>query len=69
MTDSVRLKDRITQAGLKKSFIAKSLNLTYQGYLNKENGKHDFTATELSIMKKLLVLNDKEFKEIFLSEK
>ena len=67
MTDSVRLKSIIAASGLKKTFIADKLGLSYQGYLKKENGKSDFTAKEISILKDLLKLSNKEVSEIFLS--
>jgi DNA-binding XRE family transcriptional regulator len=67
MTDSVRLKSIIAASGLKKTFIADKLGISYQGYLKKENGKSDFTAKEISILKDLLKLSNKEVSEIFLS--
>lgn len=67
MTDTVRLKSLVESSGLKKTFIAEKLGLSYQGYLKKENGKSDFMATEVSIMKDLLRLSNKEVSEIFLS--
>ena len=67
MTDTVRLKGLVESSGLKKTFIAEKLGLSYQGYLKKENGKSDFMVTEVSIMKDLLRLSNKEVSEIFLS--
>ena len=67
MTDSARLKSIIADSGLKKTFIANKLTLSYQGYLNKENGKRVFSAKEISILKDLLKLSNKEVSEIFLS--
>jgi DNA-binding XRE family transcriptional regulator len=67
MTDSARLKSVIAASGLKKTFIAEKLKLSYQGYLKKENGKSDFMAKEISILKDLLKLSNKEVSEIFLS--
>ena len=67
MTDSTRLKDLVKSSGLKKTFIAEKLGLSYQGYLKKENGDSDFMATEISILKDLLRLSNKEVSEIFLS--
>lgn len=67
MTDSTRLKDLVKSSGLKKKFIAEKLGLSYQGYLKKENGDSDFMATEISILKDLLRLTNKEVSEIFLS--
>lgn len=67
MTDSNRLKDAVEKSGLKKTFIADKLGLSYQGYLKKENGKSEFMAKEISVMKDLLRLSNKEVSEIFLS--
>jgi DNA-binding XRE family transcriptional regulator len=61
-----RLKETIDGSGLKKTFIAEKLGISYQGYLKKENGINDFTATEISILKDLLKLSNKEVSEIFL---
>jgi DNA-binding XRE family transcriptional regulator len=65
MVDSERLKEAIKESGLKKVFIAEKLGITYQGYQKKENGKSDFLANEVSIMKDLLHLTNKEVAEIF----
>lgn len=67
MTDTERLKEIVKESGLKKSFIASKLGITYQGYLKKEDGKSEFLAKEISIMKDLLRLTPKETAEIFLS--
>ena len=67
MTDSSRLKDVVEKSGLKKTFIAEKLGLSYQGYLKKENVKSEFMAKEISVMKDLLRLSNKEVSEIFLS--
>lgn len=67
MTDSARLKSIIADSGLKKTFIAEKLGLSYQGYLKKESGRSDFTAKEISILKERLKLSNKEVSEIFLS--
>ena len=67
MTDSTRLKGLVESSGLKKTFIAEKLGLSYQGYLKKESGKSEFMANEISVMKDLLRLSNKEVSEIFLS--
>ena len=67
MIDSIRLKSVIADSGLKKTFIAEKLDLSYQGYLKKESGKSDFTAKEIVILKDLLKLSNKEVSGIFLS--
>lgn len=67
MTDSNKLKGIIESSGLKKTFIAKELGLSYQGYLKKENGRSEFMANEISILKDLLRLSNKDVSDIFLS--
>jgi len=64
---SEKLVEVVEKSGLKKSFIADKLGITYQGYLNKEKGKSDFTAKEISVMRDLLHMTNKEVMEIFLS--
>ena len=66
MTDVKRLSDAVKQSGLKKVFIAEKLGLSYQGYLNKENGKNDFNQREIAMLKDLLGFTNKEVSEIFL---
>lgn len=66
MTDVNRLVDAIKSSGLKKVFIADKLGLSYQGYLNKENGKSDFTQSEIVLLKDMLGLSNKDVSEIFL---
>lgn len=69
MTDSKKLKGSIDDSGLKKVFIAEKLGLSYQGYLKKENGQSEFTGKEITILRDLLNLTNKEVAEIFLSKK
>lgn len=63
MTDTKELEKMIAESGLKKSYIAKSLGLSRQGFKNKCENKNPFTSTEISILCKLLNitrLSDKE---------
>jgi putative transcriptional regulator len=69
MTDTARLKDIIAKSGLKKTFIADKLGISYQGYCNKENGKSEFLQSEIVTMKSILNLSNKDISEIFLSNK
>lgn len=68
MFDVLRFGEKVKSSGLKKVYIAEKLGLTYQGYLNKESGKHDFTSSEISILKDVLHLTNKEIAEIFLQK-
>ena len=69
MTDTVRLKRIVEQSGLKKTFIADKLGITYQGYNKKESGKSEFLASEIAVMKDLLNLSTKDVNDIFLLTK
>ena len=67
MVDTKRLTDIIRVSGLKKVYIAEKLGVSYQGYLNKESGKSDFTASQIATLKDLLSLSNKDIMDIFLS--
>ena len=67
MTDVNALQSKITDSGLKKTYIAEQLGISYPGYLNKETGKTEFIASEISVMSRLLNLTDRETVKIFLS--
>ena len=63
MTDTKELEKIIKDSGLKKSFLAKALNLSRQGFMDKCRNKYPFTATEINILCRLLKiikLTDKE---------
>lgn len=68
VTDTKLLKQIIDESGLKKTFIAKQLGLSYQGYLRKENGSSEFKSSEIVIMKKLLRLPQSLVSEIFFAK-
>lgn len=57
------LNDKIEASGLKKIYIAKRLNLSLQGLLNKLSGKTDFTREEVTILCDVLNIIDLEEKE------
>lgn len=65
MTDTKLLRIRIDESGYKMHFIAQKLGLTYQGFLNKLNNKHEFKATEIRMLQKLLNLSNEERDRIF----
>ena len=63
MTDTIALKEIIKKSGLKYSFIASELNITYQGLKNKIENVIEFKVSEVDILCKLLgitKLNEKE---------
>ena len=69
MADVVKLNEIVEKSGLKKTFIASKIGVSYQGYCKKMNGKSDFLASEIAVLKDLLRLSDKEVTAIFLRTK
>ena len=66
MTDIERLKEKISTSGIKFNFIAEKCGLSDTGLRNKVNGKREFTAAEVGIIRDVLNLSLKEVNEIFL---
>lgn len=69
MADVVRLNELVEQSGLKKTFIAGKIGISYQGYCKKMSGKSEFLASEIAVLKDLLRLSDKDVNAIFLRTK
>lgn len=59
------LQQAIKKSGLKKSHIAKSLNIKYDTFRRKLNGESDFKVTELINLCTLLNIN---ITEVFKNE-
>lgn len=66
MFDAIKLEEKVKASGLKKVYIADKLGITYQGYRKKESGESEFTSSEISILKDILRLTNKEIADIFL---
>lgn len=62
------LNERIKQCGIKKGFIAKSLNISNQALSNKLAGKTPFTIKEALAVKDILRLSNDEFVYFFAQE-
>ena len=69
MTNVPMLTEAIKNSGLKRTYIADQLGLSYQGFLNKITGKKEFVGSEIVRMKELLRIDEKAVSEIFLSGK
>ena len=54
MTNTILLNTWIDKSGFKKTYIAQRLGLSFQGFLNKLNGKSEFTVREVIILCRLL---------------
>lgn len=63
MTNTAKLEKLINESGLKKSYIAKALKLSRQGFKNKCKNKSPFNSVEINMLCELLnitKLTDKE---------
>lgn len=58
MTDTERLRKIISKSGLKYSYIAEKIGLTYQGFKNKIENKNLFNVEEVDKLCKLLDITD-----------
>lgn len=63
MTNTSLLELRIQKSGLKKSYIAKALNITPKTLANKIGNRCEFKASEIDALCKLLGINDPAEKE------
>lgn len=68
MTDTKKLKEKITQSGLKIGFIAERVGISRQGLYHKINGDHDFTASEMAKLQDILHLSLDEKEQIFFAK-
>ncbi|MCI6239495.1 MAG: helix-turn-helix domain-containing protein [Lachnospiraceae bacterium] len=68
MTNSKLLREYINRSGLKRTFVAKKLGLSYQGYLNKESGKSEFTQSEIQDLCDLLLITARDKERIFFAK-
>lgn len=63
MTNTAELEKMIAESGLKKSYIAKAIGLSRQGFKNKCENKTPFTSKQISGLCEILnitKLTDKE---------
>lgn len=65
VTNTVLLRKKIDESGYKLRFVAKRLEITYQGFLKKMNGETEFKVSEAQILRDLLHLTDEETELIF----
>lgn len=63
MTNTERLRKIISNSGLKYSYIAEKIGLTYQGFKNKIENKNLFNVEEVDKLCKLLNITDVYQKE------
>lgn len=66
MANLTLLEEKISESGLKKSYIAKSIGLSYQCFYNRLTGFTEFTANEIKDLCKILgIKGAKEKDQIF----
>lgn len=65
MTNTALLEQYIEKSGYKKSFIAQQIGRTTYGFALKLNNKTEFTASEITILCKLLKISAKDREAIF----
>ena len=68
MTNTKLLRWYIEQSGLKRTFVANKIGLTYQGYLNKESGRSEFTQSEIEGLCELLGVSGEDKERIFFAK-
>lgn len=70
MTNTVLLEEKITESGLKKSYIAKAIGLTPYGLTLKIRNKNEFKASEIDKICILLGIDSPEERcDIFFASK
>jgi hypothetical protein len=62
------LRKKIDQAGLKLTYVAERLGLTYQGLKKKLDGDTEFKASEIAVLKDMLHLSDADVQAIFFDD-
>lgn len=60
MTDTLELKKRIDESGLKQEYIAKQLGLSSYGFAKKRDNESQFKPTEIDALCNLLGINTLE---------
>lgn len=60
-----RVKIIMNNKGIKRSYLAKKLKISYNTLTNKLNGKSEFSAIQMSMIKELLNLDDELSINIF----
>ena len=63
MTDTKMLEELIDKSGLKRGFIAQTLNISNQALYNKIRNITEFKPSEIVIMCKLLNITDLKIRE------
>jgi len=62
------LRKKIDQSGLKLTYVAERLGISYQGLKKKLDGDTEFKASEIAVLKDVLQLSDAEVQDIFFTD-
>lgn len=62
------LRKKIDQSGLKLTYVAERLGISYQGLKKKLDGDTEFKASEIAVLKDVLQLSDAEVQDIFFAD-
>ena len=65
MANTELLREKIDASGVKITFLAKEMGITYMALQNKLNKKVDFKVDEARTIKKVLRLTPDEVEDIF----
>lgn len=65
MTNTTLLKEKIKNSGVKVTFLAKQLGITYMAFTNRMNGKVEFRMNEVRKIVEILHLTPEETQTIF----
>lgn len=65
MTNTALLREKIKNSGVKVTFIASQLGITYMAFTNRMNGKVEFRMNEVRKIAELLHLTQDEVQQIF----
>ena len=63
MTDSLALRNKIEEKGLKYSYLAEKLGLSRNGFALKVDGKNEFKASEVTKLCEILGITSLREKE------
>lgn len=69
MTNTELLRGAIDKSGYKIKFIAESIGLSYQGFLNKLKGSSQFGNEEIYRLCELLRIDEPQMMQIFFTKK
>lgn len=69
MTDTIKLREKITASGLSIKYLAASIGITREGLYNKLNNNTEFKSSEIVKLTNLLKLSKDERDDIFFAVK